>query len=221
MIEYRRGRGDEIQNHDANFKRDGQGRLISFEYRQGAKDELFSRTELRYSTDGKTIDSTIYDAAGNVTRSTTHNVDDQGHVAWVVIREQDWKTERTKAPLKVTFRYDAKGRLLEQNTDAHEFERAGGEHELPPGKVSMKYDDVKRTKTTEYLSDEGLLTSRVTYNASGATIAVAVGAGDTPIDVKLECKYDSHDNWTAFQQIAKRSGISTVVKMWRRTIKYR
>ena len=221
LTEYRRGSGDEIQNHYANFKRDGQGRLTSFEYRQGAKDEFFSRTEFRYSPDGKTIDSTFYDATGDVTRSTTQSVDDQGHVVWVAICERDWKTKKPKAPLKVAFRYDAQGRLLEQNTGAHEFEAAGSEHELPPGRISIAYDDVKHTKTTAYAGYEGLLTSTVTYNASGATIAVAGGTGDRNVDAELECTYDSHENWTTCQLIDKHTGVGTVAKRWRRTIAYR
>ncbi len=221
MIEYRRGRGDEIQNHETNFKRDGQGRPISFEYRQGAKDELFSRTEFHYSSDGKTIESTYYDAAGDVTRWTTTSLDNQGHVVSLVIHERDWTTKKSKAAWKVTFRYDAKGRLSEQNTDAHDFEASGSEHELPPGKVSISYDDEKHTKKTSYASNEGILTLTTTYNASGAPIAMAGGTAAMGFDVKLECTYDSHENWTACQQIGKNAGVSTVVKKWRRTIRYR
>jgi hypothetical protein len=33
LTEYRRGRADQIQNHDSNFKRDAQGRLTSYEVR--------------------------------------------------------------------------------------------------------------------------------------------------------------------------------------------
>jgi hypothetical protein len=137
LTEYRRGSGDAIQNHDTNFKRDGQGRLTSFEYRQGAKDELFSRTEVHYSSDGKTVDDTSYDAAGDVTRATTNTLDDQGHVVSIMIRERDWQTKKLMPPLKVTFRYDAQGRLIEQNTDAHEVKGPGSEQDLPPGKISI------------------------------------------------------------------------------------
>jgi hypothetical protein len=221
LIEYRRGSGGEIQNHYTNFKRDGKGRLVSFEYRQGGKDELFSHTELRYSGDGKTVDYIFYDATGKVTRSETETLDDQGHVALVVIREQDWKTKKPKTPLKVAFRYDEKGRLLEQNSDVHGFEGAGSEHELPPGKISISYDDVKRTKTTVYSSDEGLLALTVTCDESGATIGLAGGTKDEALDVMLECTYDSHGNWTTCRQIVENAGVSTVGKIWRRTITYR
>lgn len=221
LIEYRRGKDDQIQNHDTNFKRDGQGRLTSFEYRQGTKDELFSRTEFQYSSDGKTIDSTQYDAVGEAVYSTTENVDEQGRVAWVVIRERDWKTKKPKAPLKVAFTYDLKGRLLEQNTDLHEFEASGSENELPPGKISITYDDVKRTKRIAYPSNEGVLTFTTTHDARGATVAMSGGTSDMNLDVKLECVYDDHENWTSCASVSKTSGGNASEKLWRRTITYR
>ena len=163
------------------------------------------------------MDYTFYDAAGEVTRSTTQTVDDRGHVVLVVIREFDWKTKKPKTPLKVAFRYDEKGRLVEQNTDAHEFEGAGSEHELPPGKISITYNDAQRTKTTAYSSDEGPIASTLTYDASGATIGISFAA----FDAMLDCTYDSHQNWTTCRQMVKNGGVSTVAKMWRRTITYR
>ena len=70
LSEYRRGSGDVIQNHLTTFKRDPQGRLLSFDYLQGAKDDLFSHTELHYSPDGKTVEISSSDRAGSVTRIT-------------------------------------------------------------------------------------------------------------------------------------------------------
>jgi hypothetical protein len=219
--EYRRGRGDELENHLTNIKRDGQGRLTSFEYRQDAKDELFSRTELRYSSGGRTIEDTLYAAAGDVTRSITENLDDQDHVISAVIIQRDLKTKKPKAPLKIGFRYDTKGRLVEQNNEAQKLEARANEQDVPLGKVLIDYDDVKRTKTTTYASSEGLLTSTVTYDATGGAIAMLVRTGNSDVDAKLECTYDSHQNWTSCQQITQRGGVSTVAKMWHRTITYR
>jgi hypothetical protein len=220
LIEYRRGSGDQIQNHDTNFKRDAKGRLTGYEYRQGPKDELFSRTELRYSADGKTVDFTQYDAAGAVIQSRTQTVDDQGHVVMAVIRDRDWRTKQMKTPVKVAFRYEGKGRLIEQDTDAHEFDKSGSEGELPPGKISIAYDDVKHTKTTSYSGDEGLLALTVTRNASGATIGFVGGTKGMTLDTVIHCTDDSHGNWTTCQQIVKTGGVDRVEKMWRRTITY-
>jgi len=221
LTEYRRGSGDKIQNHVTNFKRDDQGRLVSFEYREGPRDELASRTGLRYSGGGKTVDYVFYDPAGEVTRSTTQTGNDRRQVVLAVIRERDWQTKKPKTPLSVAFRYDEKGRLVEQNTGAHEFEKAGSEHELPPGKVSITYDDVKRTKTTAYSSNEGLIDLTVTRDENGATIGISGGTKNEPVDVRIECSYDSHKNWTNCQQMVKSSGVSTVAKIWHQTITYR
>jgi len=221
LTEYRRGSGDVIQNHLTNFNRDPQARLLSFDYRQGPKDDLFSHTELHYSPDGKTVEISSSDQAGNVTRITTQTADDQGHIVQATIQEWDWKAKKLKPPLKVAFRYDQQGRLIEQNTDAHDFERGGSEHELPPGKISITYDDAKHTKTTAYSGQEGRLTSTVTYNAIGTVIGVSATAAGQTIATKLECSYDNHDNWTSCRQLGERAGVSTLTKMWRQTITYR
>jgi hypothetical protein len=221
LIEYRRGSGDELQNQDTNFKRDAQGRLTSFEYRQGAKDELSSRTELRYSADGKTVDSALYGAAGDEIRTNTQTTDEQGHVMFAVIRERDWRTKKPKTPIKVAFKYDSRGRLVEQNTDAYEFERSGSENELPPGRVSIVYDDLKRTKTTTYTGDEGTLASKLTFDSDGATIAVTGGTKNEFVHMHVDCEYDIHGNWTTCREMSKFEGVDVVAKTWRRTIKYR
>jgi hypothetical protein len=221
LTEYRRGKADQIQNHDTNFKRDEQGRLTSFEYRQGAKDELSSRPELRYSNDGKTVDITQYDAAGAIVLSTTQTVDDQEHVVTAAIRDRDWKTKQMKAPLKVFFRYDKKGRLIEQDTAAYAFDKSN-EQELPPGKISIVYDDVKNTKTTSYSGDEGSMVLAVARNASGATVGFTGGAGGVPIDSVIDCVYDSHGNWTTCRQTSGGPpAVNNIAKMWRRKITYR
>jgi ribosomal protein L31 len=111
--------------------------------------------------------------------------------------------------------------LIEQDTDAHEFDKSGSEGELPPGKISIAYDDVKYTKTTSYSGDEGLLALTVTRNASGATIGSVGGTKGMTLDTVIHCTDDSHGNWTACQQIVKTGGVDRVEKMWRRTITYR
>jgi len=221
LTEYRRGSGDALQNHETNFKRDQQGRLISFDYRQGAKDELFSHRELRYSADGKTVDVITSYQTGNGTDSTEQTVDDQGHVIKAILHDWDSKTKKLKAPLNVDFRYDQQGRLVEQNTGAHDFEQAGSEHELPPGKISITYDDTKHTKTTSYYGPEGAISSTLTYNSSGAVIGMSVSTAGQSFDTKLQCTYDSHDNWTSCQQVVEEAAVNRVAKEWRRTITYR
>jgi hypothetical protein len=222
LTEYRRGKGDELQNHDLNFKRDSEGRLVSFEYRQTAKDEPGSRTEVRYSDGGKTAEFTYYDAkTGEVTRSVTQTEDGQGHVVRMEFRDRDWKTKAPKTPLKVRFVYDDKGRLIEQNADDHEFDPSGSENEVPPGKISILYDDEKHTKATEYLAPEGRLSATLTFDETGATVGFRAGTGAETIDARLDCAYDSYGNWTACRQVVQILGSKTDGKSWRRTITYR
>jgi hypothetical protein len=127
-----------------------------------------------------------------------------------------------KNPVKVSVRYDEKGRLIEQDTEAHEFDKSGSEQELPPGKISIVYDDVKNTKRTSYSDGEGSLVLTVTRNATGATIGFAGGTDAAPLDSVIDCAYDSHGNWTTCRQTSGGPPtVDNVVKMWRRTITYR
>jgi len=221
LIDYRRGRGDALQNHETNFTRDKLQRLTSFEYRQGPKDELFSRTAFRYSPDGKSIDTISYDAAGEVSSSMIQTMNGDGRVTEVVIRERGSSTKKLKSPIHVAFCYDPKGRLVLQNTDSYDFKPEGGENELPPGKVVITYDDVKHTRRTEYSSAEGEMVSTMTYDSAGAVIGAASFILGESTEAKLQCDFDTHGNWTSCDQVATGYGISKVAKRWRRTITYR
>jgi len=135
LTEYRRGKADQIQNHDTNFKRDAQGRLSPVT--SIVRDRKTSCSAARNCATRMTARPSISPSTTRLARfvqSTTQSVDDQGHVVTAVIRDRDWRTKQMKAPLKVSFRYDKKGRLIEQDTDAHVFDKSGSEEELPPGK---------------------------------------------------------------------------------------
>jgi len=220
LTEFRRGRGDQLQNHDTNFKRDGQGRLTSFEYRQGPSDELFSRTELRYSDGGRTASITEYDASGAIIQTRTQTLDGQGHVVSAIVSTLDSETKQMTPPLKVAFRYDGKGRLIEQDTDAQPVEDSN-EEELPPGKISIVYDDAKRTKTMSYSGSEGSLSLVLLSNAAGVTTGYGLQTGSEQQYAFIDCLYDSHGNWTTCRQFAKTPTGNAIVKMWRRKIAYR
>ncbi len=216
LIDCRRGAGDKNQNHWTNFKRDSQGRLLSFEYRQGAMDELLSRTVFRYSADAKSIDILQYDAAGAVTSSAIQSADDGGRVIALATRDRDWRTKQLGPAVKIRFRYDDKGRLIEQESDPRKVEPS--EHEVPPGKISIAYDDVNRTKTTLYSGDKGPLLSIVSYDANGATVGFSFGLA---FGARVECTNDNRGNWTACRQIGTTGSVETVTKIWRRQITYR
>jgi hypothetical protein len=220
LIEFRKGRADQIQNHDTNFKRDAEGRLTSFEYRQGPNDELFTRTELRYSDQGRTANITEYDASGEIVHATTQTLDGQGHVVTAVVSYRDSKTKKMTPPLKAVFRYDGKGRLVEQDTDAHSADDAD-EEDLPPGKVFIDYDDAKHTKTTSYSGSDGSLGMVILSNEGGVTTGFGLQTAGEQLFNFIDCLYDGHGNWTACRQFAKKPAGNAVVKMWRRKITYR
>lgn len=210
-----------MQNHLSNFKRDEKGRLSSYEYRQGASDELFSYTEFRFSADGKTCEVITKDKAGEVSRSVRQTVDDNQRVRQAVIQQFDWKTKKPKSPINVYFRYDEKGRLIEQKTEDPDFTPAGSENEMPPGTVSIVYDDVEHSKKTTYASKEGTLAAKVLYDIAGSAISVTVDAPRQSLVNRLECTYDDHTNWTSCQQISSLAGVRQVKNAWRRAIVYR
>lgn len=155
LTEFRRGNGADIQNHDVNFKRDEQGRVTSFEYRQGARDERFSRSEYRYSPDGRAAEIAVFFEGVSVPNRTTQIVDDRGHVISATILDRDSVTNSPRTPIVVNFRYDDKGRLVEQASVAPELQGPGVELNIPPGKIAITYDDQARTKTTSYAASDG------------------------------------------------------------------
>ena len=123
--------------------------------------------------------------------------------------------------MTVVLSYDKQGRLVEQFTDDPDFQPAGSENSLPPGKVSISYDDVKHEKSTVYSGKEGTLSSTVTYDSTGAAVAFSFKSVGESMEMRLVCTSDSHENWTSCQQVVRNGGLSKVTKKWRRTITYR
>jgi hypothetical protein len=219
LVDFRRGRGQTLENHYTNYKYDRQGYLINMEYHQGADDVLLNRTEYKYS-DPHTIEIIKYDADAEALRPEIRTLDDEGRVVKAEIRERDWKTHQWKTPLHVTFRYDIKGRLIEQATD--QYDPKDNEHALPPGKVTLVYDDKKRTRETSYSDGKDGLSSTVQFDEDGSIIATntALASGEVNQAV-LECNYDTYGNWTECRQWVASEGDRHMNKLWRRAITYR
>ena len=220
LTEFRRGSGTALQNHEVNFKYDAKGRLLGFDFRQGADDKPFSHTEVSYSNDGNRVIVTTAFAGSTIIDRSTRTLDDQGRVVRVVLDSEG--RAKTEQASKVDFRYDAQGRLVEQTTDATEFSKSGAEHDLPPGTISVTYDDKNRTKTTKYSSpSEGSLEIVVTQDEGGAATGFAMKLPPNELSSRLECQYDHLGNWTSCRQIAKNQGHSNLKQEFRRVITYR
>jgi YD repeat-containing protein len=217
LMEFRRGSGTEIQNHFLGFRYDDKGRLLAFEYRQGRDDKPFSRTEIGYSDDGRTVVAVESFAESNTSKRSTLILDTQGRVVRVILGN-DGRFTREQAH-EIVFRYDDQGRLLEQTTDAVKFSDVGAENDLPPGRISIAYDDKARTRTTTYtVPNEGTLEVVVTEDDSGATVGYTLQGRDA---MKLDCEYDRAGNWSSCREIVEGNGPRFVKQEFRRTITYR
>jgi YD repeat-containing protein len=225
LKEYRRGGGSTIENHELGFQYDNKGRLLRFENRQGADDAPFSRTEVTYSNDAKRVVVTTVFAGTKIIDRSARTLDDQGRVVRVMLDSEGRATNEQAH--NIVFRYDEQGRLVEQTTDASKFSDSGVEHDLPPGTISIAYDDRTHTKTTKYSNpDEGTLEFAVVQDKSGATLAYSskiASHKEAPqeLSAKLECRYDHRGNWIKCRQVVEKDGQKTVKQEFRRTITYR
>jgi hypothetical protein len=97
ITDFRRGRGNTLENHYTNLKYDQQGRLTSFEYHQGASDALFTRTAYKYVDERRLIEEAVYDEHGERFHSRIEFLDDQGRVVQVIFNDKGSKVQRNFA----------------------------------------------------------------------------------------------------------------------------
>jgi hypothetical protein len=70
-------------------------------------------------------------------------LDDQGRVA-------QFEMSRKGSDIQVAFRYDSKGRMIEQLTKPYDVGDTGVELSIPPGKVTVGCDDANHTREISY-----------------------------------------------------------------------
>jgi hypothetical protein len=115
------------------------------------------------------------------------------------------------------FKYDDKGRIIEQNTDPYEFGE-GDDNSPMPGKLTAQYDDEKHTVEQKFFETNGKLGLRCIGQLDRDGLLIALqkfdGAGKAatgsdfvlnPTTNKMEIQngtvlweviYDDHGNWT-------------------------
>jgi hypothetical protein len=98
LTDFRRGRGDALENHYTNFVCDNQARLTAFEYRQGPGDQLQNRITLVYSSDGQTVVTSKYDATGTLFETLSETLNTAGKVIRAVIGETDFRLRPAGTP---------------------------------------------------------------------------------------------------------------------------
>jgi hypothetical protein len=213
LSEYRAGQDKEERNHYLNFKYDSNERLLGCEYRQSGAEWPFNFTEITYS--GNTVDESTLD-------DQRRKIYEQVQVVDGFHRVIDLKvSDKNEGPLKlwyhVTFKYDGKGRVVEQNTDP--FKVGDGDDYSPiPGKLIVRYDDEKGIGEQEFYDTNGKLALHTRFAFDRDGIPTKFGVLDDSgkevtrsallVDpnthksssrrgsVEWEVIYDDHGNWT-------------------------
>ena len=97
-----------------------------------------------------------------------------------------------------------------------------GEQEIPPGKITVVYDDARHTKQTSYTSDEGQMLSTIQMDEQGLAIATSTNVSGTPAEaMSLEFENDDHGNWTTCRRYVISGPNRKQTGLWTRTITYR
>lgn len=117
----------------------------------------------------------------------------------------------------MTFKYDEKGRVIEQSTDP--FKLGSGDDYSPiPGRLVVEYTDEKHSGEQKFFDTDGklVLHTTFTFDRDGGLTKLRVvdasgkeqtgGEGfldpqshkltDRPGSVEWDVKYDDHGNWT-------------------------
>jgi len=206
LSEFRAGRDKEEMNDYLNFKYDSVGRPLGY--------ELYAETLTEIAYDGPKITlSRLQKSDRQKFFEQVQIVDDKKRV--IDLRVSDG------SPLKlwyhVTFKYDGKGRVIEQNTDP--FKLASGDDYSPmPGKLTVEYDDEKRSGEQRFYDTDGKLALHASFEFDRDGILTRLRVLDAsgkeqtggemfvdpqshkattrPGSVEWEITYDDHANWT-------------------------
>ena len=199
------------------YKYDAHGNEIEYRY--------YNHTGL---LGGKTVST--YDGSGNQTSQIACRADDS--VLWKIssifdgagnrIEQLEYVGETLR--YKITYRYDEKKRVLEEETTEFnplpDYELTPS-HSPVPGKVLYTYDDEKRTKDVEWRKPDGSSKERIVYtydDKSNEIERMSFKSDGSPDDLELqfydnvqngnkflgklsgkslaEFEYDAHGNWT-------------------------
>jgi hypothetical protein len=207
LSEFRSGR-DKVASMDlVNFKYDSKGRLLGY--------EVLAQEVIEISYIGNQItQSTFPKGQHQKTYEQIQTVDAKGQV--IDLRVSDMTGGKLTLWYHAAFKYDEKGRVIEQQTDP--FKLGSGDDYSPyPGKLTVEYDDEKQSGEQKFYDidgklafhtrfeydRDGLLTKLRVVDASGKDVV----GGETFIDaqyksstrpgsVEWEVIYDDHGNWT-------------------------
>jgi hypothetical protein len=213
LSDFRAGRNKVEWNHHLNFKYDAQGRPLGYQYLDSKIGGSPVSTEISYS--GKTVTLSRFGDNRRKFFEQVQVIDDKNRVS--DLKVSNLSGGEFKQWYHVEFKYDAKGRITEQNTDP--FKLGDGDDYSPlPGKLVVQYDDEKGSGEQKFFDPDGKLALHTTFafDHDGALIKLRIvdasgkeKAGtetfvdpqshklsNRPGSVEWEVKYDDRGNWT-------------------------
>ena len=156
-VEYKIVQPDGAAGEKRLYKYDAQGRLAE-ELLHEHKGKLLSRNVHAYDEAGRPISQTRYDAEGSVSS-----------VAKVTYDAQGLPVERTRheggvLTYRIRYRYDSRGRIIEQETLGSVLDADVPPAEAhPPGRISYVYKDGKQPKEATHYGPDGTARERIVF----------------------------------------------------------
>jgi hypothetical protein len=234
LSEFRAGKDKEELNDFVNFRYDAEGRPLGYErYAQTLTEISYLRNQITRSDLRKYQHSKFFEQV--------QIVDDQGRVT--DLRVSDLSGGQLKPWYHVAFKYDDKGRVIEQQTEP--FKLGDGDDYSPvPGKLVVEYNDEKQSGEQKFYGIDGKLAlhTRFEYDRDGVLTKLRIidAAGkerpgsESFVDaqyksstrsggVEWEVIYDDHGNWTERRRwFSPADGTPRIMtRLIRQTITYR
>lgn len=207
LSDFRSGIGSAEWSHESNFKYDAGGRLLGYE-------TIDESTFTKISYAGKTVTITGFDTNRRKSIEEVQVLDDRGRIVDLKVslfpsQRQPW--------YHVRFKYDERGRLLEQKTDP--FEWNADDDDVPlAGKLVVHYDDKKHSGEQKLYDPDGkmIFHARFEFDRKGTITKLQKldefgkeipGEEDFPDpktdttesrlgNIEWEIIYGDHGNWT-------------------------
>jgi YD repeat-containing protein len=156
-VEYKLLQPDGKPGEKRLYKYDAQGRLAE-ELLQEHKGQLLSRNVHAYDEAGRPVSQTRHDADGSVSSVAKISYDAQGRPLERTRHEGGVLTYR------IRYRYDARGRVVEQETVGSVLDADVPPAEAhPPGRVSYVYKDGKQPKEATRYGSDGTARERIVF----------------------------------------------------------
>ncbi len=234
VSEFKAGKDKEELNDYVDFKYDDKVRALGYElYAQTLNEVSYSKNKITLSRFQKYQHRKFFEQV--------QLVDEKGRVT--DLKVSDLSGSQLKLWYHVAFKYDDKGRVIEQQTEP--FNLGSGDDYSPiPGKLVVEYNDTTQSGEQKFYDVDGklLLHTRFGYDRDGVFTKLRVfdaegkehTGGEIFIDaqhksstrpgqVEWEIIYDDRDNWTERRRwfTPADGGPKVMTRLIRQTITYR